>query len=457
LLVPKLDKLIGIEVYVTKSSGIGGVIRQSVEDFIVEEVLVDGSRAGINQFYERKVLGSSPIRDRYLICVLVKRDWDNFQAIETISKQLGVSAEQIQIAGIKDAKAITSQHITIENVTTENVQKVNVKDIEIRPVGYIRNRLSSYYILGNTFHIRIRDLRHSKPVIKKRVAKIIEELEEIGGVPNLFGHQRFGTTRPITHLVGKALVKGNFRKAAMLFLAKPSPHEHPESRRARKQLLETHDFKQALKDFPEQLHYERSMLQHLTKKPDDFIAAFRRLPIKLQELFPQAYQAYLFNKFLSKRIENDLSLNKAEVGDYAVSVERSGLPVLMMHKLANSGTVLEINDAIKAGKMRLAIPLVGFKQYPSQGAQGKIEKQILEEEGTFPEKFKIKDMPEISTRGELRTAITPLNNFAFQTSADSVNPSTSKADLAFMLYRGSYATVFLREIMKTRNLIKARF
>jgi tRNA pseudouridine13 synthase len=392
------------------------------------------------------------------MCVLVKRDWDNFQAIKMISRQLGVSTGQIQIAGIKDAKAITAQHIMMENVAIKDVQKVNVKDIEIRPIGYVRNKLSSYYLLGNTFHITIRDVRYSRSATKKKVAKILEELQEIGGVLNFFGHQRFGTVRPITHLVGKALAKGNFRKAAILFLAKPSLYEHPESRQAREQLQITHDFKQALKDFPKQLHYERAMLQHLAKEPDDFIGAFRRLPIKLRELFPQAYQAYLFNKFLSKRIENDLSLNRAEIGDYAVSVERSGLPMLMMHKLANAGTIAEINDAIKAGKMRLAIPLVGFKQHPSQGVQGEIERQVMDAEDISMENFKIEDMPEISFRGELRTAITPLNNFSINLiSNDSANPLKSKVELGFMLYRGSYATVMLREIMKTRNPMKTGF
>jgi len=458
LLVPKVDKLIGIGSYTTESSGIGGVTRRSVENFVVEEVLVDGSKAEINQAYKHKVLDSSPVRSRYLLCVLVKRDWDNLQAIKMISRQLGISAEQIQIAGIKDAKAITAQHITIENMTIKNVQKVNVKDIEIRPVGYIRNKLSSYYLLGNTFHITIRNIRHPKSVIKKRVAKIAEELEEMGGVPNFFGHQRFGTVRPITHLVGKALIKGNLREAAMLFLAKSSPYEHPESRQAREELKMMHDFRRALKSFPKQLHYERLMLKHLAEKPDDFIGAFRRLPIKLRELFPQAYQAYLFNKFLSKRVEDDFSLNKAETGDYAVSVESSGLPMIMMHRLATDGTLAGINDAIKAGRMRLAIPLIGFRQHPSLGVQGEIEKQMLKEEGVSMENFKIRDMPEISARGELRTATTLLNDFSLKhISNDSANSSKREAELGFMLYRGSYATVVLREIMKTRNPMKTGF
>lgn len=458
MLVPKLERLIGIEVYATYSLGIGGIIRQFVEDFGVEEVLVDGSKAEINQSAERQVLGSSPVKNRFLLCVLVKRNWDMFQALRVVAEQLGISTKYIHFAGIKDAKAVTTQHITVEGVSPEEIQKVQVKDIKIRPIGYFRSKFSSYFLFGNNFHIAIRAVSHPKSTIKKRITRTIEELEVIGGVPNFFGHQRFGTTRPITHLVGKAIVKGNFRKAAMLFLAKPSPHEHPESRHARERLQATQDFKQALESFPKQLHYERLMLRHLAKKPDDYVGAFRRLPIKLRELFPQAYQSYLFNKFLSRRITCGLPLVRAEVGDYVVNVERSGLPMLIMRKIASVEALTEINKAIEAGKMRLAIPLIGFKQRKSLGVQGEIEKQILEEEGINQEGFKASAMPEITARGELRTAITPLNNFSLnEISEDSANPSKHKTKVSFTLCRGSYATILLRELMKPRNPIKARF
>jgi tRNA pseudouridine13 synthase len=451
----------GVEVYATSSLGIGGIIRQFIDDFVVEEVLVDGSEARITQFnsyVKRAVSSSSAAKERYLLCVLVKRNWDMFQALKVIADQLGISPKQIHFAGIKDAKAVTAQHVTVEGVTAEEIQKVQVKDIEIRPIGYFRSNLSSYFLFGNNFHITIKAINHPKSAIKKRIAKTIDELETIGGVPNFFGHQRFGTTRPITHLVGKAIVKGSFQKAVLLFLAKPSPHEHPESREARKQLQATQDFKQALKIFPKQLHYERLMLRHLAKKPEDYVGAFRRLPIKLQELFPQAYQSYLFNKFLSRRISFGLPLVRAEVGDYVVNVERSGLPMLAMHKIVRAEALTEINKAIDDGKMRLAIPLVGFRQHTSLGVQGEIEKQILEEEDINQESFKISAMPEITARGELRTAITPLNNFSLdEISKDSTNRSKYEAKLSFTLYRGSYATVLLREIMKPNNPIKAGF
>lgn len=461
MLVPELEKSLGIEVYATCSLGIGGAIRRNFEDFVVEEVLVDESRAAVydTEAYAKKtVLGSSSTKNRYLLCVLIKRNWDTFIALQNIAQQLGINAKQIQIAGIKDAKAVTSQHITIEGIAAKDLQKLNLKDIEVRSIGYLRTKLSPYYLLGNNFHVRIKNIKHSKTTIKKRTAKTIEELNTLGGIPNFFGHQRFGTTRPITHLVGKAIVNGNLKKAAILFLAKPSLYEHPLSRQARRELQATQDFKQALKSFPKQLRYERFMLKSLAERPNDFAAAFKRLPLKLRELFTQAYQSFLFNRFLSARIKNGLSLKKAEVGDYVVSVEHSGLPMSKIYKTITSENLAQMNNAIEKEKMRLAVPLTGFKQRTSQGIQGDIEHRILEEEGVSPQDFKFVPMTEMSSKGQLRAIVSPVKNLSLNlvvSDKNAVRDRTLKAD--FMLQRGSYATIVLRELMKPRNPVRAGF
>ena len=220
--IPEIDKLLGIEDYATKTAGIGGVIREEVEDFVVEEVLVDGSKASVNGEVQKRVLGSNTQKTRFLLCTLVKRNWDTFIATKNIAMSLGIDQARVQFAGIKDAKAVTAQHITIENVSMEEVAKIEVKDIQVRPIGYVREMLSLFYLLGNNFTITIKSIKEPEVTIKENVAKTAHEINEIGGVPNFFGHQRFGTTRPITHLVGKALVNGDFEGAAMLFLAKPS-------------------------------------------------------------------------------------------------------------------------------------------------------------------------------------------------------------------------------------------
>jgi tRNA pseudouridine13 synthase len=458
LSVPKIDKALSIEVYVTETLGTGGAIRQSIDDFAVEEVLVDGSQAKIEKTSESHALRATLDKQGFLLCVLVKRNWDTFIAIKNIARQLGISQEQISIAGIKDAKAVTAQHITIEHCTIDDIAKVNVKDVEIRPVGYFRDKLAPYYLLGNNFRITIKAVNLAEQTIARRITKTIQELEVVGGIPNFFGHQRFGTTRPITHLVGEAIVKGNFENAAMLFLAEPSAYEHPESRQARRELQATQDFKQALQNFPRQLRYERLMLVHLVEKPSDFVGAFKRLPVKLQALFVQACQSYLFNRFLSERIRSGFALNKAEVGDYVVNVERSGLPMVKAGKLVDAVALANINEAIRIGKMRVALPLVGDRQRLSQGAMGQIEQQVLDAEGVKQEDFNVDALPAISGRGELRAIISPIKNFRVRNiSRIAGNLKEHQAELEFMLLRGSYATVLLREIMKPKNPISAGF
>ncbi len=151
-------------------------------------------------------------------------------------------------------------------------------------------------------------------------------------------------------------------------------------------------------------------------------------------------------------------MNKAEVGDYVVSVERSGLPMVNVAKTVDAETIAEADELIKTGRRRIGLPLVGNKQRLSQGVMGQIEKQILEEEGIKPENFGNSAILKNVGRGGLRAVITPIKDFTLHgISASANNPEERQADLSFMLLRGSYATVLLREIMKPHDPISAGF
>lgn len=455
--VPAIDNQLGLEVYLTKTVGIAGAIRKEIEDFIVEEILLDGSKATINkESVSKPALAVTTEHRRFLLCVLVKRNWDMLLAIRNLAKELGIEQRRIQIAGIKDAKAITAQYITLEGISLEAAEKVNYKDIELRPLGYFHDPMSTFYLLGNNFNIKISRITEPLEKVESQIQETAEEIVAAGGIPNFYGHQRFGTTRPITHLVGKALVKGNIEEAAMLFLAKPSPDEHPRSMIARQELQESRNFNRALSVFPSQLRYERAMLAHLVEAPDDFVGAFRFLPLKLRMLFVQAYQSFLYNRFLSERIKQGFSLCKAEAGDYVVNVERSGLPMIRTGKIVDSSKLDEINRLIEAGKMRVALPIVGFNQGFSQGEIGDLQRCILEKEDIALNDFRVTQFPEINAKGELRAILSPVRNFKLK-SLEPESPSYLKASLEFSLFRGSYATVFLREIMKPKDLIMAGF
>jgi tRNA pseudouridine13 synthase len=454
LQIPSLEKELGIETYVTQSPGVGGRIRQLLDDFMVEELLVDGSLAEVSPPVESwEPAGEG----QYLICVLVKRRWDTFLAVRQVAQRLRISQKRIRFAGIKDTKALTAQHISLQNVSPNKVLDVQIKDITLYPQRFSRDRIYSQLIKGNRFHITVRGIDHPVSVIQERTKSVQVEIERVGGVPNFFGHQRFGTIRPNTHQVGKHLTRGDAERAALVFLAEPSVHEHPEAREAREQLQDTLDFEEALNSFPRFLRYERFMLRHLAKYPNDFVGAFRELPRRLRKLFVQGYQSYLFNRFLSERIRRGIPLDEPQIGDYTIKLDEHGLPT-EEYDQATDTNLQTIEDAVKEGKMCVAAPLIGPDQPPSKGVQGEIEQEILENENVTPEKFQLSFMPEATAEGRVRAVLNPVWNLVQEEiAADAENNDRQMIKLGFTLNRGSYATVLLREFMKPQNLIEAGY
>jgi tRNA pseudouridine13 synthase len=181
------------------------------------------------------------------------------------------------------------------------------------------------------------------------------------------------------------------------------------------------------------------------------------LPIKLQALFVQAHQSFLFNRFLSERVKHDLPLNEVLEGDYVVGVERSGLPLTSVSKVATSENLSEVNAQVKSGRLRLALPIFGVKQKLSQGIMGKIENEVLEQEGIETTNLHFNVLSRVGGKGGLRTAVTPIRDFKLQNISANIAGNAVQATVSFMLLRGSYATVVLREIMKPSDLINAGF
>jgi tRNA pseudouridine13 synthase len=454
LQVPNLEQELGMEVYATQLDGIGGKIRQLLDDFVVEEQLIDGSLAEVTAPPEAwEPAGEG----QYLICVLVKRKWDTFLAVRQVAESLHISQKRVRFAGIKDTKALTAQHISLQNVSPSKVLDLQIRDITVYPQRFSRERMYSQLIKGNRFHITVRGIDYPTSVIEERTRSIKEEIERIGGVPNFFGHQRFGTIRPNTHQVGKHLTRGDSEKSALAFLAEPSIHEHPEARAVRQQLQDTMNFEEALECFPRFLRYERFMLRHLVKYPTDFVGAFRTLPRRLRKLFVQAYQSYLFNRFLSERIRRGIPLNEPQLGDYMIKLDEHGIPAEEWDQTTEQN-IQAMVDAVKEHKMYVAAPLVGPYQPLSKGIQGEIEHTILEAENVSPETFKIPFMPEATAEGRVRAVLNPVWNLVMEeVSKDKENVDEQMMKLGFTLNRGSYATVVLREFMKPQELIQAGY
>ena len=84
-----------------------------------------------------------------------------------------------------------------------------------------------------------------------------------------------------------------------------------------------------------------------------------------------------------------------------VGVERSGLPLTNMAKNVTAETLDAVNEQINAGKLRVALPIVGVRQKLSQGVMGQIEKEVLEQEEINLEKLQINALSRVGGKGGL--------------------------------------------------------
>ena len=291
-----LELLLGMKYYASDAEGIGGKLRSVPEDFIVEEIPLP-EKGGT----------SGP----YLICKLTKTKWELQHAIKEIAKRLGISHRRIGWAGTKDRNAITQQMISIYHVTAEQVSEIRLRDITIEPVGQVNEALSLGDLLGNRFTIIIRD-----SIPDDLEARVRATNKTVGqGIPNYFGLQRFGATRPVTHLVGECILRGDFEQAVMTYIGKEFSGEPENVRAVRSAFFKTRDIQVALHELPPQMSFERAMLHYLYMHPNDYSGALLELPPKLLSMFVSAFQSYLFNGALSQRFDDGHTLTEPLVGD----------------------------------------------------------------------------------------------------------------------------------------------
>ena len=422
------DRFLGMDYYITDSSGCGGVIKSCAEDFIVSEVFEELGYEG----------------GRYLVLDVEKTNWDTHHLVHEMARRLRISQKRFGWAGTKDKRAVTSQRISIMNLDESELTKINLPDLKIKVLGRTNRAVGLGDLLGNSFRITIRELCCPDPAA--RMTGITEEIEKQRGVPNYFGVQRFGDIRPVTHKVGEALARGNIEEAVFIYLALPFPGELDRTRETREKLWVNRDIPAALKEFPEYLHYEVAMLNYLVEHPGDYAHSFDVLSVNLKRLFVHAYQSYLFNRILSNRLAAAMPLHRAVVGD-VVCFAKDGMPDMDKVQKVTTENLEAIDRLAGRGRAFLTLPLIGFETIMAEGAQGEIERAILRAEGISPENFKIPENPDLGSRGTRRAALCPVK--------PQITVEENRAELQFVLPKGSYATVVLREYMKSLDVIKS--
>jgi len=406
----------------TRTEGIGGQIKRRYSDFVVEEVQRNGTVCKVERFAdngthleERLIVPANEKGEEQLLLDLEKINCDLNFCISKITRFLQCSRKRIGYAGMKDKRAVTSQRISIFNPDLLRLQQFGSRGMQLRNPEWSNERIDLGMLKGNSFTITIRDIALDEKELRKRIKACFKEMRP--GIANYFGEQRFGGIREITHLVGREFAKGNANQAVMLYLAKADEREEEDIKSARKQLAATGDFSEATKLFPVKYRYERAIIHHLCKYPNDFVGAFGKLPKQLRYLFTHAYQSYLFNKVIDERFRQGIGLKKVK-GDILIEKQPSAA-------------------------------LFGFESILAEGKAGEIEEKVLLEEGIELQNFKVKQMPELSSKGARRSIVMqPKKMKLLKISQDEFYPGKICATVSFELPKGTYATTVLREMMK---------
>lgn len=420
-----MDESLGMETYLTRTTGLGGKIKSTPEDFVVvEDSILPLEKPG----------GT-------LVAALVRtRNWETNRLVRSLARSLRISRRRISFAGTKDKRAVTTQLMEFE-APLEKVKNLRLKDVEVLRAYSTDHRIDLGDLVGNHFRVVIRNIPLGPGEIQGRLQAVLAELKALGGFPNYFGVQRFGVVRPITHLVGHSMVKGDFAAAVRIYVAHPLPGEGEEAVAARTHMEESWDSAWGLRHYPPELTFEKAMLNHLVNRPEDYIGAFKVLPQNLQLMFIHAYQSYLFNRILSRRIAKGLPLAEPVEGDIVLPLEKHRVPDRDRPIPVDSSNREHLASLSRQGKAFVTGLVVGADPRFALGPMGEIERAILAAEAIEPREFIIPRMPNLSTKGTRREVLLQVPDLRYELGEGT-------ATLDFSLPRGAYATSLLREIMK---------
>lgn len=166
---------------------VGGVIKQNLEDFQVEEIPA----------YEPSGSGE------HLFLWIEKRDVSAEYLLRHLARALEISRLEIGMAGMKDRRAVTRQYVSIPAWAEPKLAQVDTDQIRVLSATRHGNKLKTGHLRGNRFSIVVRDAPPGAHVTALAIAERIQPI----GFPNYFGDQRFGHERK-TLDTGLALLRG---------------------------------------------------------------------------------------------------------------------------------------------------------------------------------------------------------------------------------------------------------
>jgi len=390
--------------------GIGGRIKENLADFHVEEVPLYEPCGEGTHVYFRVTKAGIPTPD----------------AVNRLARFLNVRPHDIGVAGLKDARAVSSQMMSIEHVDPACLAAFRDPAMSVRVLGFHGNKLRAGHLKANRFTIRIRGVSAKQLPAAGAVLEVLARR----GVPNYFGEQRFGA-RNDTALLGECIVRNDLDEFMAIFLGRPRSDDPPDCRAAR-DAFDAGQYARALKRWPWPYQNERKALSAY-KKRRRAGAAMAAIDKRMRRLYVSAFQSRIFNDIVIRRID---TLDKVLTGDLAVK--------------ADNGAIFTVEDPVteqpRAERFEISPTglIVGYRSNLAGGEPGVIEAEVLQRHRIAPDDFR--NIGSLRAKGTRRALRFALGSPELLAGTDDHGPHIQ---LAFNAPSGCYATVALREIMKT--------
>lgn len=433
--------------YSTDSPGTGGKLKERYEDFIVEEIDTEKEVIEVQPFRDEAVPQKPALvsgeKDRFICFTMQKIGLGTTDVARILASSLSLPWQMVSYAGLKDKRAITAQAMSIPASSAEDLSEIELHNIELRDFEYCPHQIQIGDLWGNRFTLLLRN-----PEVEYE--QVLEYAQQLRNEPilNYFGVQRFGVTRPNSHIIGKFLVNRDFKGALEELLVTPSEYESDELLEARESLADDLTPTDEIIDaFPDSLHYEKRVMQYLQNHPENYREAFTKIPPRIQTIFVHSYQSYLFNLLVSRRAEKGLPIDEPVAGDFLVLRDEphSGRDTWLF---VTERSIEEKRNLVERGKYLVAAPLPGYSTKLPPCSQTEILLELLNEESIALRDFYNRHMDSLSSPGGLH----PISIKPVDLEIESVG---NDIQVSFKLRRGSYATVIMRELMKNHPINRA--
>lgn len=400
--------------YLTKElPGMPGIVKSRPEDFIVEEI--------------PQYLPSGQGDHTYFM--IEKKGITTLELVRRLARALNRSERDFGYAGLKDAQAVTRQVMSLEHIDPERIKSLTLPagtQAKILWTHTHTNKIKLGHLAGNKFQIKLRQI----PPDAKDIARRCLEILSRRGVPNYFGVQRFGM-RGDSWILGRAILLGDYKEFCDQFCGRPCPADHGHALKAR-ELYDKGLYELAADIWPPFFRDAKRCCRVLAGRPDAWFKAFIGVDRKLIKLFLSAYQSYLFNEVLTRRID---TLDKIWAGDVPIKEDNG------------AAFIAEDAEAEQPRADRFEIspsgPIYGYKLLMPAGDERQIEQDVLDNEKITLDIFR--NVKGVKLRGSRRAFRVQMFNLQVESGIDDAGDFLS---LNFDLPSGSYATAVLRELMK---------